>query len=292
MGIYDRDYYQRDQGGFSLRLPQSVVGRLILITVGVWIASSLVDSRQFAAIFSAKPDTLFKPWLWWQFVTYGFLHADSPDHIVFNMLAVWIFGTEVEPVVGRKEFFRLYLVLIAVGGVAWAISARIAGEAMGTNLVGASAAVVGLTLLFVLQYPHRTILFMFVLPIPAWLLGVIMVGYDVFGVMSRNPTDHVAYVAHLAGAAFAFTYFRLHWNLGRLFSVPAWFPRWRRPQLRIHMPTEEATDPDVTESDLSRQVDEILEKIHRQGESSLTRKERRVLEVASRQYQRRRQNGK
>jgi membrane associated rhomboid family serine protease len=292
MGIYDREYYQRDQGGFSLRAPQSVVGRLILVTVAVWIVDALLDTRQVDLLLAAKPETLLKPWLWWQFITYGFLHSVRPEHIIFNMLAVWIFGTEVEPLVGRREFLRLYLVLIAVGGVAWALTAWLSGEPLETPLVGASAAVVGLVVMFVMQYPHRTILFMFVLPIPAWLLGVIMVGYDVFGAISRNPNDNVAYVAHLAGAAFAFAYFRLHWNLGRVFAVPTWLTSWRRPRLRIHTPVEDSAGSEATESDLSQQVDEILEKIHREGEASLTRKERRVLEAASRQYQRRRHNGK
>lgn len=297
MGIYDRDYYQRDEGGFSLRAPQSVVGRLILITFALWIVDALLfsETHQLGYWLSAKPDTLFKPWLWWEFLSYGFMHSVRPEHIILNMLTLWIFGGEVEPALGRREFLRLYLVLLAVGGIAWAASAQLSGVPLRTSLEGASAAVVGVVVLFIFQNPHRTILFMFVIPMPAWLLGVILVGGDVYGAMSRNPGDHVAYVAHLAGAAFAAVYFRLHWNLGNVFGVPAWLTNVRRPRLRIHVPREEANSdpaPDVADADLNRQVDEILEKIHREGEASLTRKERRILEAASRQYQRRRQNGK
>ena len=293
MGIYDRDYYQRDQGGFSLRAPQSVVGKLILVTFAVWVADALLfsDSHQLAQYLAARPEALFKPWLWWQFITYGFMHSVRPEHIILNMLTLWIFGSEVEPALGRSEFLRLYLALIAVGGVVWAAVARLSGEPGHLALEGASAAVVGVVVLFILYNPHRTILFMFVIPMPAWLLGVLLVGGDIFGAMSRNPTDHVAYVAHLAGAAFALAYFRMHWNLGRVFAAPAWIAKVRRPRLRIHVPAEE-DDTEVAEADLTRQVDEILEKIHSQGEASLTRKERRILEAASRQYQRRRQNGK
>jgi hypothetical protein len=96
----------------------------------------------------------------------------------------------------------------------------------------------------------------------------------------------VANVAHLGGAAFGFVYFRSHINLGRLMprklsDISGSLFRLR-PKLRIHDPADEVVD-------LNRQVDEILEKISREGEASLTKKERRTLEDASRRYQRRRQ---
>ena len=83
------------------------------------------------------------------------------------------------------------------------------------------------------------------------------------------------------GGFVAFLYFRFGWNLGRI--TPSRWPRLRRPtKLRLH-------DPEAEERQLARQVDAILEKISRDGESSLTKQERRTLEQASRRYQRRRQ---
>jgi hypothetical protein len=65
--------------------------------------------------------------------------------------------------------------------------------------------------------------------------------------------------------------------------MPSGWPRLRRAaKLRLH-------DPEAEERQLARQVDAILEKISRDGESSLTKHERRTLEQASRRYQRRRQ---
>ena len=58
----------------------------------------------------------------------------------------------------------------------------------------------------------------------------------------------------------------------------------RRPKLRIHEPDDEP------ETDLREQVDQILEKIYREGEASLTAKERKTLEMASRQYQRKKKD--
>jgi hypothetical protein len=126
-------------------------------------------------------------------------------------------------------------------------------------------------------------LLMGILPIPAWALGVFYVAYDMFGVGAANPTDHVAHVAHLSGVAFGFVYFKSGWNLGRLIPQRLSGSMFRfRPKLRIH-------DPEEASRDLSNQVDAILEKISQQGEASLTKKERRTLEEASRRYQRKRQ---
>jgi membrane associated rhomboid family serine protease len=297
MGLYDRQYYRESRGGFSLRAPQSVVGKLILVTVAAWIVDSVffADGHQLEHLLSLKVGTLTKPWLWWQFVTYGFMHSVHPEHIILNMLMLWIFGSEVELVYGGKEFLRIYLATLVVASVAWAVGGRLTGSPAGVSLEGASAAVVGLTVLFVLNYPQRTILFMFVLPMPAWILGVFLVGYNVWGAVANNPSDPVAYSVHLAGAAFALLYFRFRWNLGRFLGDQAWLKALQgQPRLRIHRPDlpEDGADPgqpDLNEPDLGQQVDEILEKIHLHGESSLTRKERRLLEEASRQYQRRRQ---
>ncbi len=94
----------------------------------------------------------------------------------------------------------------------------------------------------------------------------------------------IAYVVHLAGAGFAFVYFRMGWNFGRL--VPNRFSlKWlrMRPRLRLHRPADD-------EEGLNAEVDRILAKIAREGETSLTRQERKTLISASREFQRRRRD--
>ena len=136
--------------------------------------------------------------------------------------------------------------------------------------------------LYALNFPKRILLFMFVLPVPAWLLGALVIAIDIWGAIHRG--DNVAYTAHLGGAAFALAYFNLRWNFGRLSeSAAAWLKGRSRPSLKVFKPEDEP-NPHVADED----VDRILEKIHREGENSLTRKERRILENASREYQRRR----
>lgn len=295
MGIYDRDYYRQERRGFAWSGPRTIVATLVLLNVALFLADGLLARQNHeitkALALRAGDLTWSQPWRWVRLVTYGFVHHWPPDftHILFNMLGLWFLGRDVESLYGRKEFLRLYLALILVGGLVWAIAARLRGAPDGETVLGASGAVVGVVLLFAMNFPHRTLI-LFPLPIPvrAWVVGVFIVGIDLLRAISAsaNPDplaeNRVAYAVHLAGAAFAFFYFRFRWNLSRLpgasFSLD-WLKS--RPKLRVHEPPEEL--------DLSEELDRILEKIHRDGEASLTRKERRTLETVSREYQKRRQ---
>ncbi len=287
MGIYDRDYYQGGQPGFSIRKPQTVVVALIVINVALWLLNGLLTPDPHGASgltywMAVHEDTLTKPWMWWQFLTYGFAHAAAFNHVLFNMLVLFFLGQGIESHYGRREFLRLYLVLLVVGSVTWATLNLAASGPM--TLVGASGAMSGVVVLYALNFPRRTLLLFFVIPVPAWLVGVLVVAGDALGATRSAAGDNVAYSVHLAGAAFAFVYYMRRWNLtrvtDRLFSFN---PIKSRPRLRIHQPEHEEK-----KQKLSGEVDRILEKIHREGEASLTRKERRTLESASRQYQQRR----
>jgi membrane associated rhomboid family serine protease len=278
MGLYDRDYIRDDQQpGFFLGAQRSMVTTLILINVGVFILDALTE-RWLVDHMALEGDLFRRPWNAWQLLTAGFLHEPgSLRHIGWNMFELWLFGRDVEAIYGRKEFLRLYLSLIVLSSLVWVISAT-AMHRLGP-MYGASGAVVGVMILYVLHYPHRTFLLFFVVPVPAWLLGTVCIVQNVLGF--GTGMGEIAYEAHLGGAAFAYLYYATGWNLGRWlpsgFSLRAFKPR---PKLRVHEPDRE--------QNLTDQVDRILEKITREGEQSLTAQERHILEDASRRYQQRR----
>lgn len=292
MGLYDRDYYRGDaQPGVQMRAPQSAVVWIILINVAVWLVGSFFFTDPARSLdrlsgwLALRGDALWKPWLWWQMLTYGFAHARDPQHILFNMLGLFILGRDVEWTYGKREFIRLYLALVVAGGLAWAIVSAITGNL--TPVVGASGAVAGIVVLFALHFPRRTLLLFFLFPIPAWVLGVLLVAFDILGALGHGE-QNVAYVVHLAGAGFAFLYFKSGWRLSRFGAgAESWLQQLRGPRLRVRRP-EEGSEHD-SEEDFSDEVDRILEKISREGEASLTRRERRVLQDASRRYQQRRE---
>ena len=295
MGIYDRDYYREERPLFSVGAPRTAVGVLIIINVAVWIldfftparATLAGDAHWLSDNLAVSGRTLMNPLLWWQFLTYGFVHSPfNFSHILFNMFGLFIFGRDIEWHYGRKEFLRLYMALVIVGGLVWAIANQLQGGHQQAMVYGASGAVVGVVILFALNFPHRTILLFFVMPVPAWVVGVLIVAGDLYGALTMAASrggSNIAFGVHLAGAAFAYLYFRFRWNFGRLVEGRFSLPKFRRgPRLRVHNPDRDHAP------DLNEEVDRILAKIHREGEESLTRKERQTLENASRQYQRKR----
>jgi hypothetical protein len=188
-----------------------------------------------------------------------------------NMYCLWLFGRDIEQRYGAKEFLRLYLTLIAVAGAVWALFATGKG-----GLVGASGGVAGIIVLFVFNFPHRKfILFPIPFQVPAWVLGIIIVGMDVVGAAGYREAN-VAYIAHLAGAAAGFLYFRAGIRLTQ-FSPSFKFrsPFSSRPKLKVH-------NPKSRQAKLDRQADEILQKVHEHGADSITAAERKILDEYSR----------
>jgi membrane associated rhomboid family serine protease len=300
MGIYDRDYYRDDREGFRFHGPRTVVTALLLVNFAVWLVGQLffpnpkpgADLDRLSQAMAATVGSLTDWRYLWQFLTYGFAHALAPQHIILNMLTLWMFGRDIESKYGPKEFLRLYLFLAVGAGLIWALINRLHETPPFESVVGASGAVVGVVMLYALNFPHRTVLLFFVIPAPAWVMGALLIFANV-GLALGQPvaganSGQIAWGVHLAGVALAFLYYRFNWNLGRL--VPRGFSLdWLKPRssLRVHDPEQE----EPPEVDLGAEVDRILEKIHREGEARLTRKERRTLVDASREYQRKRQDG-
>lgn len=286
MGLYDRDYSREHEPGLHLSPPRSATMQLVVVTVAVYLAQIFTggDASPVTRWLSLESDWWLAPWKAYQLLTYGFLH-DSDDivHILINMYLLWMFGRELEERYGRTEFLSFYLSAIVIAGLVWSgIESAVSG--MPAVCLGASGAVAGIIALFALNFPHRQVLFMFVLPMPMWIVAVMAIAFDVHGAMLRS--GNVAFTAHLAGALFGLYYYRMGWPLARWRSGGSGsFSMRRRPKLRVHEPDEDAEDE---EDDLSQKVDAILQKIQDQGQDSLTWSERRLLEKASRKYQQKR----
>ncbi|HEY5316067.1 MAG TPA: rhomboid family intramembrane serine protease [Pirellulales bacterium] len=286
MGLYDRDYVRGREPGFFLSGSRTAVTDLIIVNVVVFLLDIFMQG-QLADWFALQADVLHQPWRIYELLTYGFVHdGRNLQHIFFNMFGLWLFGRDVEAIYGRNEFLRIYLSLVVLCGAVWvAVQYLVAalGRMPSEAVIGASGAVLGIMVLYVTYYPRRVFLFWGILPMPAWLLCVLFILQDLMGVQAG-----VAHEVHLAGAAFAFLYRKSGWNLGTLFTGK-WTRKLqslRRPRLQLHEPKPEEPDqPVVSNAD---QVDRILAKISEQGEASLTRDERRILEDASRRYQQRR----
>jgi membrane associated rhomboid family serine protease len=293
MGIYDRDYErQRDYGdspGFHLGGDLSWSSKLVIVMAIVYVVQLLTNSNApaggwFTQIFELHADLPREPWMAFQLITYGFLH-DPGDlkHILFNGFALWMFGRYVEQRYGNKEYLTFFLVTVVVAGLIWLVSEWVtSGQLTQFSLLGASGGIAGVLLLFCLNFPRQQIFIWGVLPMPAWVFAILFLGMNLFGTVGGD--GHVAYTAHIGGAVFALVYFKAGWQLSNWLPGGWKMPKLgRRPSLRVHDPADDYDD--ATED----AVDNILRKIRERGQDSLTREERRILEEASREYQKRRQ---
>lgn len=300
MGLYDRDYGRHERTPWDrVERPRSMVITLIVINVVVFFVDLILDGSNVNGdprtlvdkYFAVQGQTLVRPWMWWQFLTYGFVHdTSSITHILFNMFGLYVFGRDVEYRMGRMEFLRFYLLAIVAGGIVGAISHFAVGQMQGST-IGASGAVIATAVMFACYYPHREILLMFVFPMKAWVLAVFFIAMDLagaFGIMAgMGQASNTAFTVHLAGAFFALGYYFLGWKLSWLkLDAIGELPerlrqRSRRMKLKLH-------DPDRKLEKEADDADRILQKIHEHGESSLTASERRILERYSRRQREKR----
>ena len=227
----------------------------------------------------------------WTLATYSLLH--SPDnllHIVCNLLGLYFLGRPLLPLLGEKRFLGFYAAAVVVGGLAWtAVNWRLGG-----SVIGASAAVMGLLILFACFFPDQEITFLlfFILPVrvkPKYL-AFAAAGFDLFGcvfyeVLGKvSPFGPIAYSAHLGAMGAAWLYYRFVHSpsafrpvkAGRSgVELPAWMKRSAaavaKPAFQVNVENR---------ADLRAEVDRILDKINSQGFGALTADEKRRLDEA------------
>lgn len=288
MGIHDRDYYQDQERGSGPYLGQTtMITKIVVVTVAVYVLDMFIGGRShwLMSEMASGPQDLLKPWLWWRFVTSGFAHDPTNiNHILFNMLSLWFLGRDVERVYGSQETLRFYLAAVVLGSVSQALRQYLSVPPdLWARCLGASGAVTAVIILFVCRFPRQTLLLFMIIPVPAWLAGLLVIAVNILGFSGMelnlgSEQARVAFDVHLVGAAFALCYYWFGWNLGRL--VPsAWMSRLRfapRSTLRVHRPDEDDT------AELDAAADAVLDKVSRLGIDSLTPRERRLLEEYSR----------
>jgi membrane associated rhomboid family serine protease len=208
-----------------------------------------------------QPLAIGKLWLW-QFVTYMFLHSVSdPWHIIFNMLVLWMFGSEVERAMGTKKFLTMYFTAGIFAGIFGCLFTP------GSPILGASGAIFAVEVAFAMFYPNSTIIF-FVFPIKAKYLVMIFVGITVINCLMPS-SGNVAHFAHLGGLLYGFLFIRYEPRFSNFLIS------WQNQQKEKEYEKEE---------EVKTGVDILLDKVNRTGMKSLTRSERSYLKNASKRY--------
>tara|TARA_B100001964_G_C14187150_1_gene579189 strand:- start:457 stop:1377 length:921 start_codon:yes stop_codon:yes gene_type:complete len=226
----------------------------------------------------------------WTLVTYAFLH-DGIFHLLVNMLCIFFIGRALEPHLGPRKMSVLYLVSTVAGGGLWLITSHWNWEGGGPylpNLLGASAAAMGLLAYFCAQRPNDniTLLIFFVLPCnlkPKWVLWGFL-GISIYGIVGLEE-DNIAHSAHLGGLLAGLLYYGL---TEKGANAGSGMPRIRvkKPAwMKVGSGKKTAETPNYTvnftdRDSIQAEVDRILDKINEQGFGALTDDEKKTLDRA------------
>jgi membrane associated rhomboid family serine protease len=180
---------------------------LVIANIAMFVVSQLAPS--IIDYLGLVPAQVLQGWLW-EVVTYMFLHG-TIGHIFFNMLALWMFGTELERMWGTPFFLRYYFAT----GIAAAFSTIVfsmAPTAMTAHLfhtptIGASGAIYGLLLAYGLTFPNRPIYIYLVFPIPAKYFVMIMGAIALLSSIG-DTGGGIAHITHLGGLAAGYVLLR------------------------------------------------------------------------------------
>jgi membrane associated rhomboid family serine protease len=150
----------------------------------------------------------------WQPVTYLFLHdPHGLFHILFNMLALWMFGTPVEQTWGTRRFLQYYFLCGVGAGVCVVLVTLLFGNTLQPT-IGASGAIYGLLLAYGMLFPEQEILFMFLFPMKAKYVVIIYGAIAFLGTFQTGGT--VSNLAHLGGMIFGYVYIKTQFGRRRV----------------------------------------------------------------------------
>jgi len=225
-----------------------MVKRLIIITsaafVLTYIPLQIFQSQFFDyifALFALQSDLVIHRLYLWQLVTYLFLHGGW-FHIIFNMFALWMFGSDLESTWGGKKFLYYYFLTGIGAGILDVTLNALFRPGMPSATIGCSGAVYGLLLAYGMLFPERLIYLYMIIPIKAKWFVVIM-GAIEFVSSFGGPGSGISHFAHLGGMLFGYLYLR-GWSLPYRWQLQ--YHEWRRAQVRkkfeVHMRDQEKKD--------------------------------------------------
>lgn len=178
---------------------------LLIANCGIFVAWYLLRSTSIGQIFDSLelvPVQVVQRFALWQPVTYMFLHA-GPWHLLWNMLALWMFGAEMERLWGTRKFLRFYFTCGLCAALTVIIAAYLFGS-INVATVGSSGAVLGILAGYAVMFPDQTILFGFLFPIKSKYFVMIIAAVLIlqsYSSIVQVKGQGVAVLAHLGGMA-------------------------------------------------------------------------------------------
>jgi len=250
--------------------------------------------RQFE-LSSALPVLLRHPWT---VLTYAFTH-EGFFHILFNLLNLYWFGQLLREYLGDRRLVSIYVLGALAGAAIFLLSYNLIPAfqpAVGSPMIGASAAVTAIIVASATLLPDYTFMLILLGPVKIKWIAAVVVLVSLAGVNGGNPGGEIA---HLGGALLGFVYIKqlqAGRDLGRpVQAIGDWVSKLfsRRPTMRVStarrpepVTTTSASGskkPAVAGQPLQDEIDTILDKISRSGYESLSKDEKQKLFRASQQ---------
>lgn len=277
------EYRPEEPYGGGGGAPQLALPQMTRATRALLIANTAVLVLSFL-IYLAAPGTWrriqnvlgLEPAMWregwpllplWQVVTYGFLHSVTDIfHLLLNLLTLYFFGTMLEESIGTRRFVVFYVAAEIVGALFFLVP----GILMGGDVpaIGASGAVLGVMVAMATLRPRQRVLFIFV-PVTLSFLALVFFGITLFDAalqIRAGGGGGTAHLVHLGGIVYGFLAVKARW----IFADP----------ISAIERSRAAREVERRQGDEAR-IDQLLDKINREGMSSLSKSEREFLKRVS-----------
>jgi membrane associated rhomboid family serine protease len=267
-----------------------IVKKLMIINAGIFLFQHILDlflAGAFEHIFGLNHVGLLYEFKIWQLFTYMFLHGNFL-HLFFNLLALWMFGGELEQRWGRKIFLQYYIFCGVGAGFFIAIMNFIVFTQYGYApiTIGASGAIYGILLAYGMTWPNREVLLYFLFPIKIKYLVIAFGLMEFLGTISSatGAGGTVSHIGHIGGLISGFIFILYKRKKSRKNNTNNASKSSKLNQFL----TQERLKKKQQEIDKRIQakniIDTLLEKIAKGGMSSLTHKEKSDLEWARKHY--------
>jgi membrane associated rhomboid family serine protease len=270
-----------------------VVKKLMIANAAIFLVQLLADRVMpgfMENTFGLNYTGLVQEYRLWQPATYMFLHGGWL-HIIFNLLGLWMFGGDIEQLWGSRRFLRYYLFTGIGAGLFIALMNYVVHVRYGTGYpyvpttIGASGAIYGILLAYGVTWPNREVLLYFLFPVKMKYLVLIFGLIEFFGTLSGGAGGTISHIGHLGGllSGLVFIVYQVR-AAGRPKRRSAkgrngFFGDFMKKR-RLRTKQREI----ATRIEAKKTIDDLLDKIAREGMSSLSTGERKRLDWARRHY--------
>jgi membrane associated rhomboid family serine protease len=193
---------------YSIPKTPTTIKILIYINVTLYILSLVFSAFgiNLSMLLGVVPYLVLKKYYAWQFFTYMFMHG-SVFHLLFNMLMLWMIGTELHLIWGNRFFLKYYFICGIGAGLCVVFLSFLNTSSFTIPTIGSSGAIFGLLLAYGIIFKNRVLYVFGLIPVKAGKLVIIMGAIEIVSLLSQENSS-ISHLAHLGGLLTGFIYLR------------------------------------------------------------------------------------